>query len=110
MFSDCQRKAFPSACWAHSKRKKPLECDKTRHRQTSKEARNNNTIITIRYCPFEAHLYLGFDSRGQVVVKAAGSLKGKKTIVHLGLNALSKAPNLTFLFLKLPGADEMIIR
>lgn len=69
--------------------------------------------ITIRYCPFEAHLYLGFDSRGQVVVKAAGSLKLKKTIiVHLGLNALSKAPNLRmlFLFLNLPEADEMIIR
>lgn len=68
--------------------------------------------ITIRYCPFEAHLYLGFDSRGQVVVKAAGSLKVKKNIVHLGLNALSKAPNLRmlFLFLNLPEADEMIIR
>lgn len=69
--------------------------------------------ITIRYCPFEAHLYLGFDSRGQVEVKAAGSLKVKKTIiVHLGLNALSKAPNLRmlFLFLNLPEADEMIIR
>ena len=68
--------------------------------------------ITIRYCPFEAHLYLGFDSRGQVVVKAAGLLKVKKTIVHLGLNALSKAPNLRmlFLFLNLPEADEMIIR
>ena len=46
------------------------------------------------------------------MVKAAGSLKVKKTIVHLGLNALSKAPNLRmlFLFLNLPGADEMIIR
>lgn len=68
--------------------------------------------ITIRNCPFEAHLYLGFDSRGQVVVKATGSLKVKKTIVHLGLNALSKAPNLRmlFLFLNLPEADEMIIR
>ena len=107
MFNDGQRKAFPSACWAHSKIKKLLECDK--HVVVKLQKKRE---ITIRNCPFEAHLYLGFDSRGQVVVKAAGSLKVKKTIVHLGLNALSKAPNLRmlFLFLHLPEADEMIIR
>lgn len=107
MFNDGQRKAFPSACWAHSKIKKLLECDK--HVVVKLQKKRE---ITIRNCPFEAHLYPGFDSRGQVVVKAAGSLKVKKTIVHLGLNALSKAPNLRmlFLFLHLPEADEMIIR